>query len=253
MHFIFGFKIIILGIIAIIAAIVDTLAGGGGLITLPTLLMVGLPPGIALGTNKLQACVGELNASIHFVNHGKIKFKELATGVTFTTIGAIAGTILVQHIHPDSLNKIIPFLLLVVLGYSFFSGKLVPEKTKPKMSLFFFYLIFGLLLGFYCGFLGPGTGSFWVVVFMFFVSFDLKKATLYTKPLNFTADFVSLICFMLVGAINYKIALVMAVGQIIGSYIGAKLVIYRGSNIIRPVFLTMVSVMIITLSFKFLF
>ena len=88
---------------------------------------------------------------------------------------------------------------------------------------------------------------------MFFVGFDLKKATLYTKPLNFVGDFVALICFMFVGAVDYKIALVMAVGQIIGSYIGAKLVIYRGSNIIRPVFLTMVSIMIITLGIKFIF
>jgi len=250
MIFHYEFKLLILGGLSAIAAMVDTLAGGGGLITLPALLLFGLPPGIALGTNKLQGCVGEFNASIHFVNHGKIKFKELITGAIFSAIGSVSGTILVQHLHPNFLNKVIPILLLVVLIYSFFSGRLTEEENKPRMSLFIFYLIFGLLIGFYNGFLGPGTGSFWVVAFIFFMGFNLIKAALYTKPLNFVGDFAALICFMIGGAIDYRVALIMSVGQIIGSYVGTKLVIYRGAKIIRPVFIAMVSIMLVTLSVK---
>lgn len=243
--------LLFLFIIAIIAAIVDTLAGGGGLITVPALLVAGLPPTLALGTNKLQACIGEANAATRFIHHGKIKLKSLLVGAIFTGIGSIIGTIVVQYIHPDILNKFIPIILALVLVYSIFSKRFVAEQSGHQyFSYFFFYLVFGLLIGFYNGFLGPGTGYFWIVAFIFFLGFDLKKAVLYGKPLNFIGNFVSLFCFIYAGLINYKIAIIMGIGQLIGSYIGAKLVFYKGAKIIRPVFIIMVLVMIISLLIK---
>jgi uncharacterized membrane protein YfcA len=243
--------LLFLWLIGIIAAVVDTIAGSGGLITLPALLMVGVAPSIALGTNKFQACVGEFNASVYFIKHGNIKIKELLLGALFVIIGSSTGTITVQHLHADLLNKIIPFLLLIVVIYTIFSGKFVNAESRQRLSPTVFYPIFGLLLGFYNGFLGPGTGSFWIVAFMFFLGFDIKKSTMHGKPLNFFGDLISLICFMIAGSINYQIAIIMAIGQLIGSYIGVKLVILQGSKIIRPVFISMVSILAISLFIKF--
>lgn len=246
MHFSPEISFAILLLFSIIAGIVDTLGGGGGLITLPVLLMIGLPPSVAIGTNKLQACVGELNASIHFLRKGQFDYKDIIFGVLFVIIGSGIGAMMVQMLHPEFLNKLIPILLLLVLIYTFFSGKITRAQSQQRMTTGIFYLLFGLLIGFYDGFLGPGTGSFWVVALMFFLGFDLKKATIYGKPLNFVGDFVALIFFIVMGAVAYKIALVMAFGQLIGSYVGAKLVVGKGSKIIKPVFITVVFVMMVS-------
>lgn len=244
-------QMILLCLTSIIAAIVDTLGGGGGLVTLPVLFMMGFPPAVVLGTNRLQACVGECSAAIYFMRHGRIQIKDLMTGFLFTMIGSTAGSISIQYIQPGILNKFIPFLLLAIFLYMVFLGKLIQEKPKQRLSTLSFYLIFGSSIGFYNGFLGPGTGSFWVIALMFFLGYDLKKATLYGKPLNFSGDFASLICFMIIGAINYRIALVMSVGQLIGTRVGATLVIHKGTKIIRPVFITMAFIMTVCLFIKY--
>ena len=253
MHSFFELHLVFLGLIAIVAGIIDTLAGGGGFITIPSLMLVGLPPAVVLGTNKLQASVGECNAAIHFICHEKIDIKSLLIGFLFTIVGSISGTIVVQYIHPEILNKFIPFLLLFVLIISLFSRKFVAENVgQQHLSFFKFYFIFGLLIGFYNGFLGPATGSFWVIAFVFFLGFDLKKATTYGKPLNFIGNLASLFCFIIAGLVNYKVALVMAVGQLIGTRVGVKLVVCKGVKIIRPAFIAMISVMFVILFIKYI-
>src|SRR3990167_9247429 len=109
--------IIFLWLTSLIAGIIDTLAGGGGLITVPALLITGLPPVTALGTNKLQALVGELNASFHFMHHGHIQIKSIALGIVCAACGALLGALTLRHTHPVLLNKLIPFLTLAILIY----------------------------------------------------------------------------------------------------------------------------------------
>ncbi len=147
------------------AGIVDTIAGGGGLITVPALLLAGLPPAMALGTNRLQSIPGELTATIRFMQGGELKLKKLGVGFLCAAVGSSIGTILIQIIHPTHLRQIIAVFMFVILIYTVFSPKIARISNQPKMSLTLFNLIFGLLIGFYNGFFGPGTGSFWVVLY----------------------------------------------------------------------------------------
>ena len=244
------FTIGLLFLTGVFAAMVDTVGGGGGLVALPVLLGLGLPPVTAFGTNKLQSVIGECVAASQFIKHKHLNFTQIKTGLIFVLIGASAGAILIQFIYPSVLSKLIPFLLLLVLVYMVLSPKLGKEDIHQRMREPAFYLLFGLGLGFYNGFFGPGTGSFWIFALMFFLGFNIQKASIRAKPLNTAGNLASLIWFVIAGKILYLPALAMAVGQVLGARIGAHLVISKGSRFIRPVFLVVVSLMTIDLFIK---
>jgi uncharacterized protein len=240
----------ILAIIGCFTGMVDTIGGGGGLIALPVLLGLGLPPAIALGTNKLQSIFGESLATFRFVRHGNLDFGHLKFALLFTAMGGFTGAVCVQFIHAEILSKIVPFLLLLVLVYMLISPKLGKEDRKKRLSEFHFYLIFGLALGFYNGFFGPATGSFWAFAIMFFLGKNIRYASMHMKPLNLIGNLASLGCFIYLGNINYQIAIVMGAGQLVGARIGSFLVLHKGTQLIRPVFLVVVTVMTIDLLLK---
>jgi hypothetical protein len=222
------------------AGVVDTIAGGGGLITIPVLLGIGVPPAFALGTNKLQASFGSGSATFHFWREGAVVLRECAAGIALTFLGSALGTLAVQRLDPDLLKRTIPLLLLAVALYVFLNPTFGKAPTRPRMASLPFYLLAGLGLGFYDGFFGPGTGSFWVVALMAGLGQEMKKATATTKVMNFTSNLSSLVFFALGGHILVAPALAMAAGQFLGGRIGARLVMSRGVRLIRPAFLLMV-------------
>lgn len=222
------------------AGLVDAIAGGGGLITIPALLGVGLPPQLALGTNKLQATCGSGSAMLHFVRSGAVTLRECHYGILWTLIGAVLGAGTVQLLNATLLRAIIPWLLGIILFYTLMTPRLGSEDIHARMPSGPFYLIFGLLLGFYDGFLGPGTGSFWAMAFVIFLGYSLQRATAYTKVMNFTSNVAALLFFLLAGQVRFTEGLIMGAGQFIGARIGARLVTKRGSAFIRPLFITMV-------------
>ena len=220
-----------------VAGLIDAIAGGGGLLTIPVLLGVGLPPQFALGTNKLQASFGSASAMIHFVRAGTVNLREARAGVLWTAAGALLGAYTVQQIDPGFLKRCIPFLLLAILCYTVLTPKLGAEEVRPRLSRPVFYCCFGLLLGFYDGFLGPGTGSFWVVALMLGQGFDMRKGTGYTKLFNFVSNIISLVVFVAGGHVLLWAGLVMGGGQAFGARVGARLVIKKGTRFVRPVFI----------------
>ncbi|MGE5681034.1 MAG: TSUP family transporter [Bacillota bacterium] len=222
------------------AGLVDAIAGGGGLITIPIMMSLGLPPHYVLGTNKFQASFGSFTASYYYVRRGGVELKKAITGIIYTFAGAAIGTWAVQQVSSNFLNDLIPFLLVGIIVYTLFTPKLGEMDAKPKLTQNLFYLAFGLLLGFYDGFFGPGTGSFWAMAFVIILGFNLTKATGYTKVMNFTSNIVSFAIFIIGGYVLFTAGLSMAAGQILGSKIGAGLVIKRGTKFIRPIFITMV-------------
>jgi len=232
------------------AGTVDAIAGGGGLISLPILLSIGMPPHLAFGTNKLQGTIGTLVATFNYYRHGLISIKKIYHGVIFGLVGSILGAVLAQVVSSGMLRDIIPVLLFIILIYTVCFPKLGHNDEKPKISEFWFYLLFGFALAFYDGFFGPGTGSLWVFALTFFLGYNLIKATAYTKVFNLNSSFVATICFALGGNIDYRYALCMAVGQIVGGRLGAHLAITRGARLIRPLFLYVVSLTIATLIYK---
>ncbi len=230
----------LLFVVGAVAGWIDSIAGGGGLITVPALLGLGFPPADALGTNKLQAVFGSGAATWHYGRAGLIDFRKSAAGVASTSVGALLGAVAAQRLHPDFLRLVIPFLLIAIALYFLFRPTLGDVDAHPHMQSAVFLFIFGLTLGFYDGFFGPGTGSFWAIAYVVLLGFNLTKATAHTKLMNFTSNAASLAMFITGGKIHWDAGLVMGFGQLLGARLGAKMVVARGAKFIRPIFITVV-------------
>jgi len=220
--------------VGLFAGTIDTIAGGGGLITIPTLLWVGLPPAAALATNKLQSVFGTFTASIYFIRKKMVNLKEMKLMIVTAFIGSILGGFALLQIDATLLQKIIAFLLMAI-GLYFLLSKDVGSIEKHKIiSTTIFSICFVLIIGFYDGFFGPGTGSFFTIAFIYLLGYNISNATAQTKILNFITNAASVLFFMVMGKIYFLIGLIMGIGQIIGAIIGAKLVMLKGQKIIRP-------------------
>lgn len=251
MEFEFSFLIyLLLFFTGACAGFVDSIAGGGGLIALPVLISIGLPPDMALGTNKLQGSFGTFSASYNYIKKGIVKINESGAGILYTFAGAATGAWVVQVISGEFVKDLIPILLLVVFCYTLFSKNLGIDPGPSKIPEHLFYLIFGFGLGFYDGFFGPGTGSFWTAALLFFLGLDMRKASGITRIMNFTSNIVALFVFLINGKILYSAGFCMAAGQIIGARIGSGLAIQKGAGFIRPVFLTVVLLTILQLAYN---
>jgi uncharacterized membrane protein YfcA len=222
------------------AGFVDAIAGGGGLITIPVLLSLGIDPKLALGTNKLQATFGSGSATLHYARAGTVQVNDCLLGFLLSCLGAALGAWAVQRMNTDALKRFIPVLLLAVALYTILQPRLGFEDVHPRMGRRQFYILFGLGIGFYDGFFGPGTGTFWALAFMLGLGFNMTRATGYTKVMNFASNLSSLVFFLAAGQVNFAAGLVMGVGQLIGARIGASMVITRGTKFIRPIFITAV-------------
>ena len=226
--------LILLFFVGLIAGTIDTIAGGGGLLTIPTLLWVGLPPAAALATNKLQSVFGTFTASAYFVRKKMVDLKQMKLMIASAFVGSILGGITLLQIDASILQKIIPFLLIAI-GIYFLLSKDAGSIEKHKLiSTSLFSMTFVLIIGFYDGFFGPGTGSFFTIAFIYLLGYNISNATAQTKILNFTTNIASVIFFAIMGKLYILIGLVMGAGQIIGALIGAKLVVLQGQKIIRP-------------------
>jgi len=222
------------------AGLIDAIAGGGGIVTIPVLLGMGMQPQTALGTNKLQSTFGSGSAMLHFTIAGAIDFRECVVGIVWTASGAAVGTMAVQMLDPSFLRWAIPILLIAIALFMLFSPHLGIADVRGRMRKNSFFVVFGLLIGFYDGFFGPATGTFWAMSFVLLLGFSLTRATAYTKVMNFTSNLVSLVFFLGGGFVSFTEGIVMGLGQFAGAQIGSRLVMSKGSRFIRPVFIAMV-------------
>jgi len=230
----------VLFVTGLAAGFVDSIAGGGGLITVPVLLSTGLSPQDALGTNKLQATFGSGSAAFHFTHAGLVRLNDCVHGIIFTAIGAGAGTFLVQLVKPTLLKLVIPWLLIALAIYLLVKPSLGSAQREARMTRNPFHITFGLLIGFYDGLFGPGTGTFWAMAYVMFLGYELTQATAYTKIMNFTSNIISLIVFLVGDHVLLIPGIVMGAGQMLGARLGSRTVIKRGASFIRPIFLTVV-------------
>ena len=224
----------LLSLIAILAGFVDSVAGGGGLLTVPALLWVGIPPLNALATNKLQGCFGTATASVNFWRKGLLPINQLKIPMVMTFLGAICGTWLVQNVSSDNLNAIIPWLLICFALFFAFSPKASDLDRQARLSIGAFGVSTCSLIGLYDGFFGPGTGSLFMLAVILLLGFNITKATATTKLLNFTSNIAALAFFALGGHVLWLIGLVMGMGQITGAWLGSQLAIKHGGKVIRP-------------------
>ncbi|QKF92128.1 TSUP family transporter [Campylobacter sp. CCUG 57310] len=236
---------------AFLGGFIDSIAGGGGLITLPAIMAMGVPPHLALGTNKLQGSFGSFTATLNFTRKGMINYKEAFLGIIFTFIGACLGATLILFLNPNFLKIVIPFLLIAIFIYTLITPKIGDSDKKARMNYKIFYIFFGLLIGFYDGFFGPGAGSFWTFAMVALIGLSMKKAVAHTKLLNFVSNIVSLGVFIIGGQVLWKVGILMGVGQILGSFIGSNLVIKKEVKFIRAMFLFVVGATILKLLYDY--
>ncbi len=230
------------------AGFVDSIAGGGGLITIPVLLNIGLRPELALGTNKLQATFGSGSAAWHFGRAGMIDWPASRRGVFCTFLGATAGTLLVSYLPSSVLRAVIPWLLIAIAVYIIFQPRLGDADSRARLSPEVFFVLCGLGLGFYDGFFGPGTGTFWAMAFVLGLGFNLTRATAHTKLMNFTSNVASLLVFLIGGHCHLFAGVSMGLGQLLGARLGSRVVIRKGTGLVRPVFV----VVAIAITFRLL-
>ncbi|MDN3609662.1 sulfite exporter TauE/SafE family protein [Vibrio ostreicida] len=244
--------LLVLALVAFIAGFIDAVAGGGGMLTVPALLSLGLPPHVALGTNKLAASFASSTAALTY--YRKRLFKPRCWGRAFvaTLTGAILGTLLVDLISTQWLEKILPIVILLVAVYTIWHktpNSSSNEMPKPCPKFRQKQYLQGLSIGFYDGVAGPGTGAFWTVSSMALYRLNILLASGLSKAMNFTSNFTSLVTFAILGHIDWVLGLTMGVCLMAGAFVGAHSAIRFGAKFIRPVFVTVVSVLAVRLAY----
>ena len=220
-----------------ISGFLNAIAGGGGLLTLPVLLWAGIPPIQALATNKLQSVFGTLSSSINFFQKGFIDFKIIAPALLVVIVFSSLGTWGVQQLSNDTLKQLLPYFLIAIALYSWFSPSLSDSDSTAKVGRTAFIIISGAVIGLYGGFFGPGMGAIAAILVATLMGFNMKKATAHAKPLVLISNATSLIIFIAGGQVLWLAGLCMAVTQIIGARLGSNLVIHKGTAIIKPMLL----------------
>jgi len=218
---------------AVLTGFIDAVAGGGGLIMMPALLFAGLPPHLALGTNKVQSMCGTGMAAYRYHRAGLFRIgpNKLLVGAVF--IGAVTGAIVIQWIEAKALALIVPVLLMAVALYTVFSPRMDDidrEARIPERG----YLPVGGAIGFYDGFFGPGTGQFFAVSLVGMRGYGLTRATGITKLLNVTSNIASVLAFAMGGKVIWLLGFSMAVGSVTGSWLGTHFATRHGAKLIRP-------------------
>lgn len=229
------------------AGTVDAVAGGGGLITLPALLGLGMPVPLALGTNKLGSILGTASATWSYARRGLVDLRECKLGIACALIGAGLGALAVRQLDPSLLERLIPWLLAAIIIYFMLRPALGESDRHQRLGRAPFYALFGLGLGFYDGFFGPGTGSFWTIAFVALLGHNFVKAAAHTKVMNLASNLGALVLFASAGAVVLGPALAIGAGQLIGGRWGAHLAMTRGARFVRPVFLTMAALVALKL------
>ncbi|WP_026574143.1 TSUP family transporter [Bacillus sp. UNC438CL73TsuS30] len=231
--------LVILVVFGFLAAFIDSVVGGGGLIALPALLFTGLSPAAAVATNKLAGTIGSLTSTIMFYRSGKLDIKSVYKLFPLTFIGSMIGAWTVHLMNPELLKPLMLVMLAAVAIYTIFKKDWGGISSVRKLSFqhmaLFIFAIFAI--GFYDGFLGPGTGSFLMFAFLM-IGFDFLKAAGNAKFLNFGSNIAALIMFMFLGQVNYAYGIPMGIAQIAGSIVGSRFAIKRGSGYVRALFIT---------------
>jgi uncharacterized membrane protein YfcA len=224
-----------------LAAFVDSIAGGGGIISLPAFLAAGVPPYLALGTNKFASTAASLVSSLAYTRSEKVDFQLLKYLIPFTLIGATYGARIVLNIDQRLLYIMVLILVLGVGIYSLFSKKLGEADVLPEINRINIIsgVLLALSLGFYDGFFGPGTGSFLMFGLMALYHFDFIHASANARVLNFVSNISALATFAIHRQVNYTIGLPVLLAMICGAGLGSKMALNKGVKLVKPIFIIM--------------
>ncbi len=217
-----------------VAGFIDSIAGGGGLITVPALLLAGLGPVEALGTNKLQALFGSGAATYAYARKGLVDPKRQLPAAALSFVGSAIGAGLASIAPGEILQAILPVLLIAIAIYFAIKPRVSDIDRAQRIGPTVFLVTIPPLIGFYDGLFGPGTGSFFMLAYVGLAGFGILKATAHTKLLNFGSNVGAFLIFAAVGAVVWKVGLIMGVMQLLGARLGSAVAIRIGSRLIKP-------------------
>lgn len=223
-----------------LAGLVDSIAGGGGLLSVPAYMAAGLPPHYVLGNNKFSSCFGTLFASLRYHQHGLIDLRVALLSAFFALIGSFLGTSAVLLLRPDFLRLLLIVLIPLVAILTLANRSLGREDhshLQSRQRKYTLSALAALLIGFYDGFFGPGTGMFLILFYTLALKYDFVTANANTKVVNLASNVAAVITFIIKGKIIYAIGIPAACAGIAGNLLGARLVIKKGGAIIRPIFI----------------
>jgi len=230
---------------AFFAGAVDAVGGGGGLIMVPALLAAGLPPHLALGTNKGQSTFGSLAALVRFARGGMVDGRVARVTFPAAFLGALGGSALVLIVKPEVLR---PVVLILLVAAAVLVTVVRPRPTPPRGIRAAVLPIAGtiaLLVGAYDGFFGPGSGTFYIAGFVGLLGLSMARASADAKVANFASNLAALVLFAHRGVILWAIALPLAGGQMLGGFLGAHLAVRRGDRLVRAVVLAVVLALVL--------
>ena len=234
------------------AGLIDSIAGGGGLLTVPSLLLAGIQPQLVLGTNKFISSSGTSVAVFNFVRKKKVAIKIAAFGIIFALAGGFIGSKAVLAIDQNAVGKIIIFLLPIGAIATLYPKKKGKRKEHlSKNDMLFKVPLICSVIGFYDGFFGPGTGSFLAISFYAFIGLNLIEATANAKIINLATNIGALASFIIAGKVIYLIAIPLALSNMIGNYLGSSIVLEKGEKIIKMFLMIVLGMLMATLILKY--
>jgi uncharacterized membrane protein YfcA len=236
--------IIALCIASFFAGFVDAIVGGGGLIQTPValILMPNLAVSTIIGSLKIPAFSGTSFAAFQYLKQVKMNWKLLISMAIVAFSSAFFGSLLLTQVSNDFMKPVLFFVLIALAIYTFIKKDFGQKKTTQLSSkrVILYAMILSVLIGFYDGFIGPGTGSFLVLGFVALLGFDFLNASANAKMVNLATNFGSICLFISKGKIMWSFALPMALCNALGGWLGAKLAIKKGNQFIRYFFLVIV-------------
>ena len=227
--------------VAVVAGCCDAIAGGGGLLTLPALLIAGLDPVSAIATNKLQSTAGSTSATYAFARRGLITWRDAGPAAIGAGLASIAGALCVSLLPKGVLNAVVPLLLLGIALYFATARRIRNEDAAARISPRVFAWTLAPAVGFYDGVFGPGAGAFYMIGFVTLLGLGVVRATAHTKLSNAASNVSSLALFAAQGAVSWPIGLAMALGAFIGAQAGSVLAMRLGAKVIRPLLVVIAS------------
>jgi uncharacterized membrane protein YfcA len=239
--------IAVLTAVSFLAGFVDAIAGGGGLLTVPALLLAGLDPAQAIATNKVQGSVAAASATYTFGRKGLIAWRSAWIFTLIAFASGIAGALCVRFLPRAVLEVLIPVLLIVIAAYFALSPRIKDADAHARMSALAFGLTAPVAVGFYDGIFGPGAGSFYMLAFVTLLGYGVVRATAHTKLLNLASNAGSLLLYAATGAVVWPVGIAMAGASLLGAQIGSRLALRLGSRIIRPLLVVVSGLMALRL------
>lgn len=245
--------LLILIFVSFAAGFIDSVAGGGGLLMVPSLLLAGIPAQFALGTNKFVAIFGTSTALINFIRNGKVIWRIAIIGLIFSLIGSVFGTKAILLFDEKTVTTIILWILPFTAIVTFIPRKHLKSQLVDfsKRELYLFVPLICLVLGFYDGFFGPGMGTFLIIAFYVVLGMNTVNASAVAKAVNLASGVGAFITFAFAGKVLYMVGLPLAIANIAGGFAGSKMAIVKGHSFIRVTIVVVFIVMFISLIVKY--